>query len=84
MDCKHAYFKDNIPYVLCDCDGTPRTARLDEVTKYMCGYQRFCPNIRACTLLPEWIACSKHIRHDSHVENVVPAVTHKPSRKKKA
>ena len=84
MDCIHAYFKDNIPYVLCDCDGTPRTARLDEVTKYMCGYQRFCPNIRVCTLLPGWRECSKLRTQQAPAENVVPAVSYKPGKKKKS
>ena len=84
MECKHAYFKDDIPYVLCDCVGTPRTKKLDEVTKCMCGYQRFCPNIRACTLLPEWRECSKLRTAQVPAENVIPAVTHISSRKKKA
>lgn len=84
MECSHAYFKDGVIYVLCDCNGKPQTNRLDEITKHMCGYQRFCPHIRTCTLLPEWRQCSKlrtvPVTHD----DVVPAVTQKTSRKKKS
>ena len=83
MECKHAYFKDNVVYVLCDCDGAPKSNNLDEVTKYMCSYQRFCPNKRACALLPEWRQCHKLTVHTEQPQNVVPAVTQKATKKKK-
>lgn len=85
MDCKHAYFKDGIEYVLCDFCTTPRTKKLPEVTQSMCTYQRFCPNKRTCALLPEWVNCSR-IKSEQHpAETAVPAVTKsKASRKKKA
>ena len=83
MECKHAYFKDNEPYVLCDCDEKPRTNKLEDLTKAMCGHQRFCPNIRACALLPTWKTCSKLLRAIEPVENVTPAITQKATRKKK-
>lgn len=84
MDCNHAYFKSGVIYVLCDCDGMPQSNRLDEITKHMCGYQRFCPNIRACALLPEWRSCSKLRRVAKQNADVIPAVTQKASRKKKS
>lgn len=84
MDCKHAYFLDGVQYVLCDCEGQPKKKKLDEITKHMCGYQRFCPNIRACALLPEWVNCSKLRKVETPAENIVPAVSKaKPKRKKR-
>ena len=84
MDCKHAYFKDGIQYVLCDCDGaTPKTKKLSEVTQYMCAYQRFCPNIRACALLPEYVNCSKLKREATERREVLqPPRKQKPKRKR--
>lgn len=84
MDCKHAYFKDGIDYVLCDIGGMPKTRKLAEITSHMCPYQRFCPNIRACALLPEWVNCGK-LKEAEPPAEVVPAVTKsKSARKKKA
>ena len=85
MDCKHAYFKDGIQYVLCDCGGTPKTKKLADITQHMCAYQRFCPNIRACALLPEWVNCHKLKTEEATEEKVVvPAVTKTTAKKKKA
>lgn len=84
MDCKHAYFKDDIQYVLCDCGGKPQSKKLNEVTKYMCQHQRYCPNIRACTLLPEWRNCCKLKMFDANAEEVKPTAAKKSGTKKKA
>lgn len=84
MECKHAYFKDNEPYVLCDCGEKPRTNKLEDLTKAMCGHQRFCHNIRVCTLLPTWRECSKLKLAETPTEKVAPALTQKTNRKKKA
>lgn len=85
MDCKHAYFLDGVPYVLCDFEGHPRTKKNNEVAPRMCPYQRFCPNIRACALLPEWVNCHKlKVKVEAPVEHVTPAVTKKSSRAKKS
>lgn len=83
MDCKHAYFKDDIPYVLCRCEKEPRTNKLRDVSGSMCGYQRFCPNIRACALLPTWPECRKLSIAAEPAQNVHPAVTQKIAKKKK-
>ena len=82
MDCKHAYFKDDIQYVLCDCGGKPQSKKLNEVTKYMCQHQRYCPNIRACALLPEWVNCDKLKREEMPVEVVQPTPKKKSGTKK--
>ena len=84
MDCKHAYFKDGVQYVLCDCGGKPQNSKLAELTKHMCAYQRFCPNIRACALLPEWVNCHKLKIEENPEEKIVPAVTKSTAKKKKA
>lgn len=82
MDCKHAYFKDDIQYVLCDCGGKPQSKKLNEVTKHMCQYQRYCPNIRACALLPEWVNCDKLKREEMPVEVAQPTPKKKSGTKK--
>lgn len=84
MDCIHAYFKDDVPYVLCRCEKEPRTNRLSDITPCMCGHQRFCPNVRACTLLPSWVTCSRlgNAEEDYDVK-VIPAVTKKTTKKAK-
>lgn len=82
MDCKHAYFKDDIQYVLCDCGGKPQSKKLNEVTKYMCQHQRYCPNIRACALLPEWVNCDKLKREEMPVEVAQPTSKKKSGTKK--
>lgn len=82
MDCKHAYFKNGIKYVLCDCGGDPKNNKLDEITKHMCGYQRFCPNARACALMPEWVNCSKLRMAEAKTESVAPSVTRAKQKRK--
>ena len=84
MDCKHAYFKDGIQYVLCDCGGAPKSRKLVDVTPHMCAYQRFCPNIRTCALLPEWVNCPRLKTEKPTEEKIIPAVTQTTAKKKKA
>lgn len=59
MECKNAYRKDGINYILCRCAGDPNPRDMHAVCHAMCGFQRFCPNIRACTLLPTWAGCTR-------------------------
>lgn len=57
MECKHAYLKSGVNYVLCKCQGEPKSLKMQDVTPCMCGHQRFCPQIQHCTLLPTWQNC---------------------------
>jgi len=71
MECKHAYIKENINYVLCDCDGKPEKYDLKNITPIMCNYQRFCPKVNQCALLPTWRECKKlHQNQEKKPEKV--------------
>lgn len=59
LECKHAYFMDGIEYVLCNKEKKPEKTTLKECAKAMCLYQRYCPQVRACALKPEWRECNK-------------------------
>ena len=59
MECKHAYRRDDVDYIICDVDGKVTSNKLSEVAPKLCLYQRFCPNIRNCALLPTWVDCQK-------------------------
>ena len=59
MECKNAYRKDGINYILCRCAGEPDPRDTHAICHAMCGFQRFCPNIRDCTLLPGWTGCTR-------------------------
>ena len=70
MECEHAYTKPGVRFILCRKCAAESTdshanaaalARNDrrEEAHALCGHQRFCPNKRACTLLPSWKDCVK-------------------------
>ena len=59
MECKNAYRKDGISYILCRCAGEPDAKDQRAVCHALCGFQRFCPNARTCTLLPTWPGCMR-------------------------
>ena len=54
MQCENAYIKEGVRYILCKKEKEPDLRDQRALTHAMCGHQRFCPNIRACTLLPSW------------------------------
>lgn len=59
LECKHAYFKEGLNYVLCNKEKEPQKTDLKECAKAMCQHQRYCPQVRACALKPEWRECGK-------------------------
>ena len=58
MECKYAYLKNGVNYVLCKCQGEPQSDKMPDVAHCMCGHQRFCHQIQKCTLLPTWRNCA--------------------------
>lgn len=66
MQCEHAYVKDGARYILCRKSEKPETGDQRAEAHAMCGFQRFCPNIRACVLLPGWEGCLR--RRESREE----------------
>lgn len=89
MDCKHAYIANGIKYILCDKEPQPKANDQKAICHSMCGFQRFCPNIRACTLLPSYVGCMKlkaenaAETHDAPVETQMPAAETVNATKKK-
>lgn len=59
MQCENAYIKEGVRYILCRKEKEPDLRDQRALTHAMCGHQRFCPNNRACTLLPSWEHCLK-------------------------
>lgn len=66
MECENAYYKDGIPYVLCRKEAEPDVLDKAGTCHAMCGFQRFCPNRRCCTLLPAWEGCRKRDMNKPH------------------
>ena len=64
MECKHAYFKAGINYVLCKCQGEPASESIQDLTRCLCGHQKFCRQIRSCSLLPTWRDCIVKKQHE--------------------
>lgn len=57
MECKYAYKKTGVQYILCKCLGEPQSVKMADTAHYMCGHQRFCQKIQDCSLLPSWTEC---------------------------
>lgn len=67
MQCENAYIKEGVRYILCKKEKEPDIRDQRALTHAMCGHQRFCPNIRACTLLPSWERCLKRAENHPQV-----------------
>lgn len=59
MDCKNAYIPEGERVIF--CKKSPKPERHDTKARMhaMCAFQRFCPNVRNCVLLPEWKNCAR-------------------------
>ena len=59
MECPYAYIKENVNYILCECEGQAKTSEMKEIAKKLCLHQRFCRKVNKCSLLPTWRECKK-------------------------
>ena len=59
MDCKHAYLKDKIEYVLCDKENIPSGYDRRELFHAVCIHQAACPRQNCHKLTPDWPSCLK-------------------------
>ena len=59
LECENAYTKTGIRYILCKKAVEPAPGDIRAEAHALCGHQRFCPRVRACTLLPTWEKCTK-------------------------
>lgn len=58
MECRFAYRMKDSTYILCKELGEPKSAKMQDTAKCMCGHQRFCGKIQNCALLPTWRECA--------------------------
>lgn len=59
MDCKFAYTKGDIPYILCKKEKEPTGFNKTELFHAVCIHQAHCPRLNCHKLTPEWINCMK-------------------------
>lgn len=60
MLCSHAYRIANSKYIYCNLEGTPIGTSLNDLSPYMCIYQKFPPNSGGNTdVTNDWVNCPK-------------------------
>lgn len=67
MECRYAYRKNGVPYILCKCLGEPKSDKMQDTAHCMCGHQRFCAKVQDCSLLPSWVEC--RVRKDKEARD---------------
>lgn len=89
MQCENAYLKPGVRYILCKKAKEPGNNDMRAQAHALCGHQRFCPNARACSLLPGWEKCMKRDANapqmrEEAAESIAEEKPKKNTRKKKA
>lgn len=64
MECRHAYLKQNIDYVLCDKEPTPNRNDRTALFHAVCAHQVDCPKQHCHRLSAGWMRCVK-LREDA-------------------
>lgn len=59
MECKHAYLKRDIEYVLCDLEPQPSRANRSSLFHAVCAHQAHCPKQNCHKLTSAWVNCVK-------------------------
>ena len=59
MECKYAYMKQNIDYVLCRKEPEPNRHDREKLFHSMCGHQVNCPKENCHKLTANWRNCVK-------------------------
>ena len=59
MECRHAYMKQHIEYVLCDKEPEPSRQNRTAVFHAMCAHQVSCPKQNCHKLTASWQNCMK-------------------------
>lgn len=59
MECKYAYLKHDIEYVLCKKEPTPDRADRNALFHAVCGHQVHCPKQNCHKLTASWRNCVK-------------------------
>lgn len=59
MDCKHAYLKNGIQYILCHHEPQPQPNDHRSLFHATCPFQVFCKTSNCHKMTPEWKGCAK-------------------------
>lgn len=59
MECKFAYLKQNIDYVLCRKEPEPNPIDRKSVAHAVCVHQEHCPKTNCHKLTSGWVGCLK-------------------------
>lgn len=59
MECRHAYLKANIDYVLCDKEPVPNGIDRTALFHAVCAHQAECPKQHCHRLTASWVRCVK-------------------------
>lgn len=59
MECRHAYLKANIDYVLCDKEPQPSPYDRKALAHAVCAHQAECPKAHCHRLTANWVRCVK-------------------------
>lgn len=79
MECKHAYMKQNIDYVLCDKEKNPNPNNRTELFHACCPHQTHCPAKNCHKLSASWLRCIKLAEtHQNAFEAVLDEVVSAP------
>lgn len=76
-ECKHAYRRENMPYILCSKEKTPLNKA--DIYHSLCPHQRFCAEKNCAILTETWAGCKKH---STQAPQEKPGATSKKTRKK--
>lgn len=80
MKCENAYIPEGECVIF--CKKSPKPEKHDTAGRMhaLCAFQRFCPNVRTCVMLPGWEKCRR--RAEGREESARSAEP-KPNRRKK-
>ncbi len=84
MDCKFAYIKKKIPYVLCLKETEPDGYDRKALFSAMCPHQEYCHKLDCHKLTPEWVGCLKlreNVQNGAEVAFVADASEDAPATK---
>ena len=59
MECKYAYMRSDIEYVLCKKEPTPDRTDRNALFHAVCGHQAHCPKKNCHKLTASWLNCVK-------------------------
>lgn len=71
-ECKHAYSRDDVPYILCDREKAPAKGNQKDISHACCPFQRFCGTRNCKVLTAQWTGCLKN-KHDGDTQKVMEA-----------